>query len=42
MKHFVPRALSIVALGLGMVACGGSDDGFQFPGASGTSLPYEV
>jgi hypothetical protein len=42
MKHFVPRALSIVALGWGMVACGGSDDGFQFPGASGTSLPYEV
>lgn len=42
MKHFLPRALSILALGLGMVACGGSDDGFQYPGASGTSLPYEV
>lgn len=29
-------------MGLGLVACGGSDDDFQYPGAAGTSLPYEL
>ena len=29
-------------MGLGLVACGGSDDDFQYPGAAGASLPYEL
>lgn len=29
-------------MGLGLVACGGSDDDFHYPGAAGASLPYEL
>ncbi|MDY0107296.1 MAG: esterase-like activity of phytase family protein [Giesbergeria sp.] len=43
MKTATSRVISILAVGLGLVACGGSDDdGFQYPGATGSSLPYEV
>ena len=42
MKIPTPRVCSILALSLGLAACGGSDDDFQYPGATGSSLPYEV
>ena len=43
MKSAAPLALTLLALSLGLAACGGSDgDDFQFPGASGTALPYAL
>lgn len=40
MKTSAPLALSLLALSLGLSACGGSDDDFKFPDAAGTDLPY--
>lgn len=42
MNLSAPLVLTTLALSLGLAACGGSDDGFQFPGAEGTALPYEL
>ncbi|MBX3654112.1 MAG: esterase-like activity of phytase family protein [Ramlibacter sp.] len=41
MKRSVRLALTPLMLALGLSACGGGDD-FQYPDASGTSLPYTV
>lgn len=40
MKPAAPLVFTLLALSLGLAACGGSGDGFQFPGAAGTALPY--
>ena len=42
MKTSAPLALSLLALSLGLSACGGSDDDFKFPDAAGTELPYTL
>lgn len=42
MKISAPLALSLLALSLGLSACGGSDDDFKFPDAAGTDLPYTL
>lgn len=42
MKSAIPFVSTLLALSLGLTACGGSGDGFQWPGATGTALPYEL
>ena len=42
MKPAIPFVSTLLALSLGLTACGGSGDGFQWPGATGTALPYEL
>ncbi|MFO1212244.1 MAG: esterase-like activity of phytase family protein [Paenacidovorax caeni] len=42
MKPAIPFVSTLLALSLGLIACGSSGDGFQWPGATGTALPYEL